>query len=161
SAVLWDYLFIPPRFTFLISELGDVMLFGMYFVIALVTGSLTARIRAQAKASRRQAEQTQALYTLAREIASAVTLDEVLRSAVRQIGQVSDAEVAVLLPTVGSRLSTTPHPASTLSISSKEWSVASWSYDNGKPAGRFTDTLPMAEAQYMPLKTPSGVVGVM
>lgn len=161
SAILWDYLFIPPRFTFLISELGDVMLFGMYFVIALVTGSLTARIRAQAKAARRQAEQTQALYTLAREIASAVTLDDVLRSAVRQIGQVFDAEVAVLLPTGASRLSTTPHPASTLSITSKEWSVASWSFDNGKPAGRFTDTLPVAEAQYLPLKTPSGVVGVM
>src|SRR5258708_1598413 len=161
SAILWDFLFIPPRFTFLISELGDVMLFGMYFVIALITGSLTARIRAQAKASQRQAEQSQALYALAREIASAVTMEDVLRSAVRQIGQVFDAEVAVLLPIGGGRLSTTPHPVSTLSITSKEWSVASWSFDNGKPAGRFTDTLPVAEAQYLPLKTPSGVVGVM
>src|SRR5258708_6196574 len=161
SAILWDYLFIPPRFTFLISELGDVMLFGMYFVIALITGSLTARIRAQAKASQRQAEQSQALYALAREIASAVTMEEVLRSAVRQIGQVFNAEVAVLLPTGAGRLSTTPYPVSTLSISSKEWRVASWSVDNGKPAGRFTDTLPLAEAQYLPLKPPSGVVALI
>jgi two-component system sensor histidine kinase KdpD len=161
SAVLWNFLFIPPRFTFLIANLEDVMIFIMYFSIALVTGGLTARIRGQAESAQRRAEQTQALNTLAREIASAVTMDGVLQSAVKQIGQVFDADVAFLLAGSADRLSAGPHPASTLALTEKEWSVATWAFDNGKTAGRFTDTLPMAEAMYLPLRTPSGVVGVM
>ncbi len=39
--------------------------------------------------------------------------------------------------------------------------MAVWAFEKGKTAGRFTDTLPLAEAQYLPLRAPSGVVGVM
>src|SRR5262249_54997765 len=93
--------------------------------------------------------------------ASATTMDGVLRTAVRQISQVFDAEVAVWLRGSEDRLSPEPHPVSTFSLSEKERSVASWAFDNGKPAGRFTDTLPLASAQYFPCMTPTGVVGVM
>jgi K+-sensing histidine kinase KdpD len=45
SAISWNYLFIPPRFTFHISQVQDVILFVLYFVIAIFAGNLTARIR--------------------------------------------------------------------------------------------------------------------
>src|SRR5262249_30646000 len=139
SAVLWDFLFIPPPLTLYITALEDVLMFGMYFVTALVTGSLTGRLRSQEQAARHREAQTAALYALARETASATTMDGVLRTAVRQISQVFDAEVAVWLRGSEDRLSPEPHPVSTFSLSEKERSVASWAFDNGKPAGRFTD----------------------
>jgi len=43
----------------------------------------------------------------------------------------------------------------------KDISVATWVFNLRKPAGRFTDTLPMAEAYFVPLVTPSQVVGVI
>ena len=49
SAVLWNYFFIPPTFTFAIGLLQDVLMFGLYFCVAAVTGVLTARIRAREK----------------------------------------------------------------------------------------------------------------
>src|SRR5260221_5590460 len=161
SAILWDFLFIPPQYTFIISKFEDVLLFSMYFVIALIMGNLAARIRYQEKAGRQREERTAALYTLAREIARAVTLDDVLQTAGRQVRQLFNADVAVLLSTSPERLSDQVHPVSTFTLDEKERSVAMWVFDNGKVAGRFTDTLPVAQAQYFPLLTPGGVFGVI
>jgi two-component system sensor histidine kinase KdpD len=160
SAVSWNFLFIHPRFTFAISQIQDIILFLLYFAIAIFTGNLTARIRTQERQARYNADRTMALYTLAHETATAVNMDDVLRMAVTQIGQVFDAEVAILLPVSGS-LAYQPHPSSTLLMSEKDFRVALWAFENGKPAGRFTDTLPLAGAQYLPLHTPSRIVGVI
>lgn len=45
SALIWDYFFIPPRFTFQIGTTEDSVLLMMYFVIALVSSVLTYKIR--------------------------------------------------------------------------------------------------------------------
>lgn len=160
SAVSWNFLFIHPRFAFEISQIQDIILFLLYFVIAIFTGNLTARIRTQERQARYNADRTMALYTLAHETATAVNMDDVLRTAVTQIGRVFDADVAILLPISG-RLIQQPHPSSTLVMDDKDYSVALWAFENGKPAGRFTDTLPSAGAQYLPLHTPGRIVGVI
>lgn len=49
SALLWDFLFIPPRFTFSVGTTEDKLLLLMYFVIALVNGVLTYKIRQMEK----------------------------------------------------------------------------------------------------------------
>ncbi|MBI5927791.1 MAG: sensor histidine kinase KdpD [Chloroflexi bacterium] len=161
SAISWNFLFIQPRYTFNINQPEDIILFSLYFVIAIFTGNLTARLRAQEQQARRNAERTMALYTLAHETASAVTLEDVLNTAVTQLSQVFDAEVAILLPGDG-KSQTEPHPASTLRLDEKGLSVAMWVLENGKPAGRHTDTLPLlSEAQFLPLLTSRGTVGVL
>ena len=161
SAVLWNVLFIPPRFTFQIHLLEDVLMFATYFIVALITGTLTSRLRAQERAVRHREERATAMYALAREVASAITMDDVLRTAVKQIGQAFDAQIVFLLALSGGRLADRPHPASTLSLTEKSWGVALLAFEKGRAAGRFTDTLPMADAQFLPLRAPTGVVGVM
>ena len=160
SALSWNYLFLEPRFTFEINRVQDVILFFLYFGIALVAGNLTARLRDQEKRSRANAERTMALYTLTHEIAQALNMDEMLQTAVEQMGSVFDADIAIILAE-GSKLHPSVHPVSTLKLNEKEYSVASWVFENSKPAGRFTDTLPMAEAHYVPLLTPNRTVGVL
>lgn len=51
GALVWDYFFIPPHFTFRISNTEDGILFIMYFIIALVNAVLTYRIRKAEKES--------------------------------------------------------------------------------------------------------------
>lgn len=160
SAISWNFLFIEPRFTFDIFRIHDIILFLLYFVIAIFTGNLTARLRAQEQQARYNAERSMALYTLARETATALTMDDVLRTAVKQISQVFDAQVAILLTAMG-KLQHQPHPGSTFILEEKDLGVASWVYENRKPAGRFTDTLPLSSAQYLPLLTSNRVVGVI
>ena len=43
SALLWDYFFLPPKYTFYIVHFDDAMMFGTYFVVAVVMGQLIAR----------------------------------------------------------------------------------------------------------------------
>ncbi len=45
SAVIWDYFFIPPRFTLQVGSTEDTVLLLMYFVIALLNAVLTFKIR--------------------------------------------------------------------------------------------------------------------
>ena len=45
SALIWNYFFIPPRFTFHISTAEDFLLLIMYFIIAVVHAGLTYRIK--------------------------------------------------------------------------------------------------------------------
>jgi two-component system, OmpR family, sensor histidine kinase KdpD len=161
SALIWDFFFIPPPFTFVIASPHDTLTLLMYFVVASVLGNLTARIRAQQSALERREEQAVALYKFARKVADARNVGEVLVSAVEELGLIFSAKVAVLLPDQGSSGSLQPHPASTLAIDEKDRSVAAWVWEFRKPAGRFTDTLPMAGAYFMPLFTSDQTVGVL
>jgi len=162
SAFIWNFFFIPPLFKFQIHAFSDALLVGMYFIIALVGGELTARIRGREMAVRRREQQATALYNLAKELNRAKSLDEMMRTAEHEIGVTFNARVGCFLPQTPDKLSTTPHPASTFTPKSeKEWSVALWVYQNHQPAGRGTNTLPFAEAVYYPLLTGDAVVGVI
>lgn len=45
SAVTWNFFFIPPRFTFHIDKAQDLLMFLLYFVIAMVNAVLSFKIR--------------------------------------------------------------------------------------------------------------------
>jgi two-component system sensor histidine kinase KdpD len=47
SALSWNFLFIPPRFTLHIAKVEDALTFATYFIIALAVGSLTAQLKAR------------------------------------------------------------------------------------------------------------------
>ena len=163
GALVWDFFFIPPIFTFSIGRVEDVMMLGVYFIVAIVTGVLTARVRAREKAVRQREERTAALFSLTNNLSSAHSQEEVIQAAVSNIKKYFDADVAMILGEADGEISARPHSASSFSLDAKEYSVASWSYWNEKKAGKYTDTLPSAEATYFPIsgpRYPLGVVGV-
>lgn len=61
SALLWNYFFIPPIFTFHISNTEDLLLFLLYFFIALVNAVLTYKIRQEEMKSRDKEEKVKAI----------------------------------------------------------------------------------------------------
>lgn len=63
SAILWNFLFIPPIRTFSIDTPEDALLFMMYFVVAMVNAVLTSRIR-QAEAKVRERDERAASIRL-------------------------------------------------------------------------------------------------
>jgi two-component system, OmpR family, sensor histidine kinase KdpD len=52
SAFIWDFFFIPPRFTIHVTSTEDTILLVMYFIIALISGVLTYKIRQVEKMAR-------------------------------------------------------------------------------------------------------------
>ena len=161
SALLWDYFFLPPRYTLYLTHIEDVVMFATYFVVAVVLGQLASRVRWQERAERRREQRATALYMLTSDLADAADLDDVAQRLVRQVAQAFNAKVAVLPREPSGALARIPHPASTLAVDEKEQSVAAWAFRFGKAAGRFTDNLPSASAIYMPLQTNRGAVGVL
>lgn len=61
SAFIWNFFFIPPRFTFHVGTTEDVILFTMYFVIALINAVFTYIIRQVEKAARKKEERSNTL----------------------------------------------------------------------------------------------------
>ena len=159
SALAWEFFFLPPLFAFRISNVGDVMLFAMYFIVAAVLGQLTARIRAQQEAERQREARATALYLLAADLNASTSLDPMIKNLVRQMEIAFDAAIAVLLPDSQNLLKT--HPASSFQVSPADEPVTPWVLQHGRPAGQFTDNLPQAGALYVPLATSSGLMGVI
>jgi two-component system sensor histidine kinase KdpD len=158
SALAWNFFFLPPRFTFVITGVEDAVLFGLYFVVAIVLGQLVARIRTQELAERQREERAIALYQLTRELAQAGTRDEVVWQMLGETSRVFSAAVALALP--DNRGNLFAHPDSSLTLSEKEMNVAEWAFFHRQAAGRFTDNLPGAEALHLPLATERAVLGV-
>ena len=158
SALLWDFFFVPPIFAFRIARIEDIMLFGVYVVIALVLGQLTARIRAQEEAERLREKRSTALYLLTRELIEATTLEQIVQRAAHHLEATFKARVVVILsdPAQWDQF----HPDSD-KLAGDEGHAAAWVLQNGRPAGRFTDNFSMAGSFYVPLATGRGAVGVV
>lgn len=159
SALTWNFLFIPPLFTFTITKFEDGMMFATYFVVALVSGQLTARVRAQARHERLREERATALFHLTQALGVARTLDDAAFAALRQADGLFNAQTSLLLGDAEDAL--TPHFAGSFTLSEKERGVAAWVWRNRKPAGRFTDTLPSAEGFHLPLLRDDTAHGVL
>jgi two-component system sensor histidine kinase KdpD len=158
SALVWNYFFLPPRYTFRISSAEDAILFGLYFAVAIVLGQLVARIRAQELGERHREERATALYQLSRELSQAGTRDEVVWQLTAEVNRIFNAPSAVLLPdSRGLRA----HPDSLLPLTEKELSVADWAFQHRQAAGKSTNNLPGADALHLPLATERAVLGVL
>ena len=159
SALTWNFLFIPPIFTFAIARFEDGLMFFTYFVVAFISGQLTARVRAQERNERMREDRATALFHLTQAISSARTLDDAVFAALRQADKYFGAQTALLLDD-GNGSALMPHFAGSFAISEKERGVADWAWRNRKKAGRFTDTLPSAEGFHLPLVREDLAIGV-
>ena len=161
SAVLWNFFFLPPRFTFYIKNFQDGMMFAMYFVVALVLGQLTARIRKQQTAERQREQRATALYLLTRELAESPDLAQLLAVVIQQVGKTFGADVALSLPDSSEADPVTAYFASSWTLSEKEQTVAAWAFQHRQAAGRDTDNLPASEGLHLPLVAAARATGVL
>jgi two-component system sensor histidine kinase KdpD len=161
SAVAWNYLFIPPQYTFRITSAHDLMMFSMFFVVALAMGHITNQLRTRETAERRRERRASALNRLLESVTASASLEDGLARAVKEVDALFRSRTVVLLTTAEGRLEEAPHPASTFSIDAKERAVAAWALEHGQAAGRFTDTLPDAQGLYLPLQTSKSKLGAL
>ena len=161
SALVWDYYFLPPVYAFRVTSFEDGMLLTMYFVVAVVLGELTARNRAQQAAERQREERATALYLLTRELGEADGLEQILQKAVQQTGRAFKAHVGILLLDAPHRLNQQFFAPNTVEEHDRENVLCAWVAEHGQAAGKYTDNLSLAEAQYVPLGINGKVIGAM
>jgi len=162
SVVAFDFFFVPPYFSFAVTDLRHVVTFGVMFGVAAIVSHLTKRIREQADAARRREQRTASLYAISRELGHAVTRELLLESAAKNVREVFSAKVAVLMPSANGVLELVFADDATLAADDeKEIGVADWVWNHNRAAGASTDTLPSSRALFVPLSGARGRVGVL
>lgn len=160
SVILFDVLFTEPYYTVVVRDSQYLVTFVVMLCVGLVTSTLMTHIHRQALASRLRERRTDALYRLGRKLTGIVGRNFLAAETERVISDVFGCEAAVLLPDQGRLRPIVDHPARFVSNES-EIAVAQWVFDHGAPAGHGTDTLPGAQAFYLPLVSPEGTLGVL
>ena len=162
SALLWDYFFIPPRFTFSITKLEDVLMFFLYFVTAAALAFLMSRLRANQQMLAVRARRMSLLLDFSQALSVHHTLSDIVHTGLEYISRYIEADMIVIPEGRGGRAGAEARARSkTAEIDEKEFGVARWCFDSRTPCGRYTDTLHMARFHYIPLLTPDSAVGVL
>jgi two-component system, OmpR family, sensor histidine kinase KdpD len=157
----FDYFFVPPLYEFNVYDSRYLVIFLVMLAVSLIISSLTVRMKIQTRLSRLRERRTEALYALSRELASTRGTDELLNTAVKHISEVFESSVLAFLPQEGGRLQARSGYAADFSLSTKEMGVAQWAYELGQMAGKGTETLPDAQALYVPLLASGEPVGAL
>ncbi len=160
SALVWDFFFISPKMTLAINNTEDFLMCVAFFVVALITGFLTNRIRFHEKVMREREERTNVLYEVLQDIANATEKSDFLESVTSRVGNLLDANCGVILKSSNGKLEFDQERKYSIHLSEKEQAVAQWCFENRKPAGWSTDTLSQSRALYLPLKGTAESVGI-
>lgn len=152
----FDFFFIPPQWTFAVSDTQYLVTFAVMLVTGIVISELTARLRGQSESARRRERHTAALYSFGKELGNLQSREAIAAAVRRTIHEAIDAETWLLVVDDDGSLIALgdPPPA-------KDEGVAHWAFSHRLPAGAGTNTLPAAEAAYYPLMVADGIVGVL
>ncbi len=160
SVASFDFFFVPPHFSFAVSDLQYLLTFAVMLTVALITARLTAGFRYQAQVAGHREGRAHALYEMARELSAALTSQQVLEISDRRLEETFRAHAALMLPDRDDRLDFSPGEDRTRPSHIDE-AISQWVYDHSQPAGLGTDTLAGSNVLYLPLVAPMRTRGVL
>ena len=160
GVLLFDFLFIPPFFTLRVDDSEYLLTLAALLVVSLVVSTLTVRVREQAESGTEPpGADRRTLCAQSRSGRQCRPL-AIMRTIVDHVSTSFLARwpfsCRILRPKGRDSRRRTG-----LELDEKQLAVADWSFKNGAPAGRGTNTLPSADIRCMPLKTANGVLGVL
>jgi two-component system sensor histidine kinase KdpD len=172
SVGLFDFLFVPPSYSFSVSDTQYVITFGVMLTTALLISHLAALGKRQASVARQRERRAAELYALSRELSRRRTIEELSKFLVRHVLASVEGEAAVLLPDADGRIQDPEHfcdrgaartTASSVRypVPGNDLGIAQWAYDHRKKAGLHTDTLASATSMFLPLNALKRCIGVL
>ena len=159
SVLIFDFLFIPPYFTFAIADVRYFLSYLMFIAFAFIISNLASDLQYKVQQLQKSESRNTTLYELSLDLVTSQNIDQVLHLMIHHTRQIFPCEMAIFLPEIGQvsvRAST-----DRFQINPKELGIATWVWQNGEPAGVGTDTLPEAWAYYLPMKTTDALNGVV
>jgi two-component system sensor histidine kinase KdpD len=161
GVVVFDFCFVPPQFTFAVSDVEYLITFAAMLGIGVLISELTSRLRNQLRASQRQEQRTARLYRMTRQLSELAGSEFLVRTAGRQLEEIFAGEAAIYLREPDGQLALRYGEKSSIAGHAMSGDVAQWVAANGKVAGAGTDTLPSAPAIFVPLVGSQQTVGAV
>lgn len=151
----YNFFFIEPRFTFLISAQRGVATVLLFLAAALIAGRLASRLRMQVVALRASNAHATAMQNLGRQLAKAADLGQVIAAGSSVLQSTLQAQAWIRIDQQSG-----PTAAAT-TLSDKDLTAADWTQRNGQASGRYTDTLTSAAWWFLPLGADKDALGVV
>ncbi len=151
---IWAYFFAPK-----ITSPQDIALGILFLLAALITGTLTNRVKRRQELLRKRERSTQAIYEIVREISTASTSGRLFQAVKMKLGSILNGSCEIIPKSAEDGLKY--EPDSQVAHQQKEAAVAQWVFEHGQEAGWSTSTLPSVEYLYLPLKSYKEIVGVL
>lgn len=149
SVGLFDFFFVPPRFTFSVDDPQYLVTFAVMLAIALVTGQLTASLRLQADMASARGKRMYALYEMARNLAGAITIEQISDIVRQSLPSGLELDVVLLLTDETGNLK----PTSPLENQPQlDQLFEQMAFEQGKPVEDFSVSGNGYGAGYFPLK---------
>jgi two-component system, OmpR family, sensor histidine kinase KdpD len=159
SVLIWDFLFIPPRNTFVIARKEDMIMSIVYVLTAVIMGYLTSKIRKDERLLAVRENRFETMYRIVSIIASARDRHQCINHIEKEVDVILDGKCQAIIKNDIVKYEDILRMK--IVDDEKELSVAMWVYDKGQQAGWGTDTLSSAKNMYIPLKGPAETVGVL
>ena len=160
SSLCYNFFFLPPIYTFTITDPTNLAAFVFFTVVAVVVSHFAARGRTQTVAAHERVRAVELLYAFSRKLAGVGTLDDVLWATAYQTALMLKVRVVLLLPEDGSIAVKAGYPPEDI-LDEADVAAAKWAWQNNRVAGRGSDTLPGAKRLFLPMRTGRGAIGVM
>lgn len=160
ASLSYNFFFLPPVYTFTITDPTNIAAFFFFMLIALLVSNLAARVRTQAVSAFGRVRTTESLYAFSRKLAGTAKMDDVLWATAYQIALMLKVRVVLLLPEQGVITVKAGYPPED-ELDSADLAAANWAWNNDRPAGRGSDTLPGAKRLFLPMRTGRGAIGVI
>ncbi|MGH8384609.1 MAG: ATP-binding protein [Pseudomonas sp.] len=159
SFLTYDFLFIPPNFSFSIQREEDVLTLLFFLLMAALTGNLAARQRRQMQALRDTQEETSELLDLSRKLTAATDRQAVVSAAAQHLNGWSDLQLCLLNRDGqnGWKIET----GGPLEFTEAERAAADWAWQHDQPAGAGTGTLPFGRWWWWPLSVEEGPLALL
>jgi two-component system, OmpR family, sensor histidine kinase KdpD len=160
AVLSFDFFFVPPYLTLVVGDFEYVITLLVLAAVALLVGTLAARLRRQVATARRRERRLEVLYRLSRALSAVSGVRPLALAAARELTGIFGGPVTVYLPGMDGILEPIIE-ADGYRPTQEEVGAAAWSFENGRRAGSGTDVLPGAQALYLPMVTPQGTVGTL
>jgi two-component system sensor histidine kinase KdpD len=161
SVGAFDFFFVPPFYTFAVADTQYLITFAVMLTIALVISTLTVRTRQQAEAARLREARTATLYSMSRELATCLDMNDIVEIGIKHIGEIFNCQVSIMLPDENKKLKIARVSETKHAFTEPDQGVAIWVFHNGQLAGLGTNTLPGNNALYIPLVASNRAIGVL
>ncbi len=155
----WDFFFLPPLYQFTIGSLDDLVAAGVFALVAVITGGLASRVRAEARSGQARIEGLRRIAQFSRRLGEPTTEPDVVAEIAHQAAGILGR--AVVLRRDGEDLAIAGAEPVADTMDEASWAAARWCATRDEPAGRGTATLPSAPWRFLPMRTVRGQLGVL
>jgi two-component system sensor histidine kinase KdpD len=158
NVLAFDFLFVPPRFSFLVADMQHLITFAVMLAVGIFIGQLSGNLRFQARVAAHREKRARTLYEFARDLAQLRSTTQVIETTEDFMARQFRARVALLVPDASGTLVSPTGRGMTNPFDS---TTAQWAYDQAQQAGAGTHTLAGNEYLFLPLKSPTRTRGVL